>query len=224
MTKFWLEDPSDLFKNLSPIPDSKMNREEKFNALTWFVIYVAIVALLFVYNKSGGGSFGQMKSCQVYYPFMFLISGLLLLALIYFSDKKDDTGGKKEGFSITPTTTSAFVSTTVAPTYAEEWHEPPPEYTVIQEEPVTVPDYTELEPEIYPYSQYVTNINMLPYDQYILKTDTNGTEKEARNFVNDAYTRHDLNFREESMRIYKTSLARRFRSRCADQFSPLQAY
>jgi hypothetical protein len=193
-----------------------MDREERFNAISWLLIYISLLIFIYNYNNK------KVGVCDSYLALIFLVGSLLFVSIFYFtgSDKK------VEGFSVTPGATQPFQSVTVAPTYASEWHEPPFEYTVIQDRvpDFDVPKLTELEPSVYPYSQYVSNVNLLPYDDYVLRVEGDGTEQFARNFVNDATTRHDLAFREESTRIHKLKMARKFRQSCSDTFSPLSSY
>jgi fatty acid desaturase len=69
--KFWLEDFSCLFKQVSFIPDASQNEGERLNSMTWVVIIVALILL----------GFG-IKSWWV-----FLILGLLLTIVLYFGYK-----------------------------------------------------------------------------------------------------------------------------------------
>jgi hypothetical protein len=53
----------------------------------------------------------------------------------------------------------------------------------------------------------------------------NGGPKQAREYVNSAFTRHTLAYRDNLTRLYKKRLARRFRnSNVYDTFSPYSSY
>lgn len=221
-TKFWIDEPVALFSDSSVLPSRNMTQAEKLNALTRLVLLI-----------SGGLYLSGYK-----YWATFLIGGVLVVLLMYCTTGKkpvDDSDNEqtelepdsetlKEGFSIVPTYVGTdFNQTIVSPTFAEEWQIPPPaydEYTQVpyvgdQQDTFEVP----LIPQSYPYGQYLTKTNLLPSDEYYTHMGCGGTQN-AREYVNSSFLRHDLAFRDNMTRIYKKSLARRFRQNTQDTFSP----
>lgn len=148
---------------------------------------------------------------------LFLVVGLILILLLHYTSKK-------EGFTITPTyTTTNFLQTEVAPTYSEEWQNPPPIYNTYEaipevDEPFEEPPFPDR-----PYAQYLTRTNLLPSDEARLKTSLMGSTL-ARTYANSAILRNELAFRDNITRPFKLKLARRFRNSCNDAFSPFNSY
>ena len=208
VVKFWVEDPCVLFRTLEVLPTREMTKEQKLNALTRLVVLVAL-----------GMYFLQYDSW-----FLFLVLGILLLiGLNYVTDMKPYQP-LKEDFSIVPTYSGTDLQqTTVTPTFAEEWHVPPPAYDLYTQVPVPSTFEEPLKPQTYPYGQYLTKTNLLPSDEYVTHTGT-GSHKTAREYVNSSFLRHDLSHRENMMRIYKKKLNRRFRHNCQDTISPYHSY
>ena len=205
-TKFWLDDVSALF--VTPymiLPSSRMTRNEKLNALTRLSIVAAVVMYFF----------------DSEYWLMFLLLAIFLIVLIKFFDKRH------EGFTVTPTYNSTdFMQTTVTPLFSEEWQIPPPVYDLQDDgSPIDETFEVNVDHENYPYGQYLTKTNLLPVDEEtIYKLNKTQGSTDARAFENSMFTRHTLAFREDSSRIFKKSLARRFRQNCNDTYSPYSSY
>lgn len=206
MGMFWTENPCALIQDLTPVPTCDMSKEDRLNALTRLVLLVS----LYLYWKDN-------KQWHV-----FLGAGLAIIILIHYSKP-----GVREGFSVNPTYSGAdYTTTIVAPVYAEEWHEPPPEYELIDTlvEPEEIYGRTRpIDPRRYPYGQYFTNTNLLPSQERDIHEMNLGLTK-TREFINDAYTRRDVAFRDDMMRIHRKKLERRFRHNCNDTFSPYTSY
>lgn len=67
--KFWLEDVSCLFRNFNVLPNCDMGLGARLNALTWLVIVITLILLVF-----GVGNW-----------WLFLLLGLGLVLLLYFA-------------------------------------------------------------------------------------------------------------------------------------------
>lgn len=214
--KFWIEDISELFRNPSKIlPLPSMTKDEKLNALTRLVLLVTVVLYFAEFKK---------------WLYFLLFSLLIIIVLKY-----NCSLSKTEHFTMTPTYTSTdFHQTTVAPLFAEEWHDPPPAYDIYT--PITdakmrafegrMSPTNQMKPQSYPYGQYLTRTNLLPSDEYYTHMLNGGTKK-AREYVNSAFLRNDLAFRDNISRIYKKTVQRRFRHRdsCGyDSYSPFVSY
>jgi len=201
---FWAEDPCALFTSPSVFPTPEMTRDEKLNSVTRLSIIISLVMYAMGYDQW----------------LAFLLIALLVIVLLYCSGKRT-----KEGFAVVPTYQSNdFQQTIVSPTFAEEWHIPPPAYDLM----TNVPDLSDTfeqppMPQSYPYGQYLTRTNLLPHDEYYVHLGCGGA-KSAREFVNSTFLRHDLAFRDNMSRIYKKKLNRRFRHNCNDTFSPFQGF
>ncbi|AYV82178.1 MAG: hypothetical protein Homavirus13_7 [Homavirus sp.] len=81
---FWMNDFSELYKNnnfMKFFPTYNSTRTEQLNALTRFLIYFMILALIF--NKSDG---------WLYLP----ITGIVIIVIAYNINKNDSRGKKKE--------------------------------------------------------------------------------------------------------------------------------
>ena len=219
-TKFWVENPCIIVTDVKVFPTEEMDTNQKLNALTRLSIIIAIVMYLMKYK----------------YWFMFLILALFIIVLLKYvkipasKDSKEDTKKatpEKEHFTIVPTYLGTdFQQTTVTPTFAEEWQIPPPAYDIYTNVPsLNNPNKFEspLQPQSYPYGQYLTNTNLLPSDEYYTHLGCGGSQR-AREYANSAYLRHDLAFRDNISRIYKKKLSRRFRHNCQDVFSPYHSY
>lgn len=210
--KFWAENPCVLVTDMKVFPTAEMSTNEKLNALTRLAIIVAIIMYF-------------MK-----YPHWFVFISIALLVIVLLKYAKPD--GKespetREDFTIVPTYVGTdFQQTTVSPTYSEEWQIPPPAYDIYTQVPhPDNPDTFQapLRPQSYPYGQYLTRTNLLPSDEYYTHLGCGGPQS-AREYVNSTFLRHDLAFRDNMTRIYKKSLARRFRHGCQDSYSPYHSY
>jgi len=209
-TKFWLQDPKVLLsKNKQDyIPSKTQTFNEKLNTITRLVVIAFVI-----------GMFVEVKNI------LLLGVGAILLIVIYQRMYKPVT----EPFTITPTYFSTnFEQTTVAPTYAEEWRIPPPTYD-IQSNVYGPQDTTEhpntiMNPVNYPYGQYLTNTNLLPSDEHAIRMLNPAGYTNAREYANSSFLRNDLARRDNSIRIFKKALARRFRYDTNDAFSPYNSY
>ena len=212
-TKFWIEEPCILFTDLVFLPTAGMTREQKLNALTRLAVAIS----------------GTMYVMEYKYWVQFLSVSVAALVIINYAEKAKEENAKKkqEGFSIVPTRIGDdFHETVVAPIFAEEVRVPPPAYEMESEVDFTdIPFEEPLRPQSYPYGQYLTRTNLLPSDEYLAHMNPTGGAKNAREFANNAFTKHTMAFRENMTRIHKKSLARRFRSNnLNDSFSPFNSY
>jgi Family of unknown function (DUF5762) len=216
LEKFWTEDPCILLSNLKFLPTADMTRDEKLNALTRLTLIVA-----------AGFYFAKYE-----FWFTFLIIAILLIVLLKYAGVKDKSapeGDKeeteKEEFTLTPTYASPDLhTTTLAPLFSEEWQIYPPAYDIYVNDPDPNVTFQEpLNPQMYPYGQYLTRTNLLPSDEYGTHM-LNGGPRQAREYANSAFVRHRLGFQENMTRLYKKKLARRFRNNTQDTFSPFQSY
>lgn len=220
--KYWVQDPCALFTNMQFFPTKSMTKEEKLNALTRLAIVIAIIMYFMDYKQW----------------FTFLVLSVLILTVLQYGTTSTGSGEtippveaedtSKESFTIVPTYMGTdFQQTVVSPTYAEEWQIPPPAYDLYTQVPYPPPNQDTFEqplsPASYPYGQYLTKTNLLPIDEYTTHLLCGGA-RNARSYLNSAFLRHDLAFRENMTRIYKKSLARRFRHQTNDTFSPYQSY
>lgn len=205
---FWANDLSILFKCLTFIPSETMTINQKLNALTRLAILITIA--LFLFQKQLGKKWWLL----------FFMGSIALILLLKVTLKPS----KREGFSITPTYTSTdFQQTTVAPLFSEEWQIPPPVYDIYNNIPPPASFDEPLKPQSYPYGQYLTRTNLLPSDERNIHL-LNGGTKQAREYHNSAFLRHELAQRENISRIYKKSIARRYKHLCNDSFSPYTSY
>ena len=209
--RFWVQDPSALLTRLYVFPTADMSKNEKLNALTRLSLIVT----------------GLMYWLKYEHWFTFLLLAVLIIVLLKYGVKTKENGkghNKKEGFTVTPTYDSTdFQQTTVAPTFAEEWQIPPPSYDIYTSIPAETTFYDPPDPRSYPYGQYLTKTNQLPSDEYNAHVSCGGL-RDAREYINSSFTRHDLAFRDNMTRIFKKSLERAFRHNCNDTFSPYHSY
>ena len=198
---FWLNgDFSVLFTNPKLIPSSKFSLGENLN------IYSRLLFL----------STGFLLISGWEHTALFFLAGMILiLAVAYIK------GGNKQNFTITPTYPSTdFTNITVSPSYSEEWQVNPAgiDYT---DNVVGDPQYEfeePVNPQEKPYGQYLTNTNFLPTDDAYINQI--GTKNGAITYMNSAFLRHDLGFRDNMTRISKLKLKNRFRHNTNDTFSP----
>jgi len=158
------------------------------------------------------------------YAMYFLLLALLLIVVVGCAVKGIGGTGNREGFSLTPTSQDlSFMQTTVAPSFSEEWQVIPPAYDLSTNAGCD-DTFTEiLTPQDYPYSQYLTRTNLLPGDESQTHLMCGGSSG-AREYANSTFLRNDLAFRDNMTRIYKKSLARRFRHTSNDSFSPYSSF
>lgn len=215
-TKFWVEDPCVLVSDVVFFPTANMTRAEKLNALTRLAFAIAVVMYFMKYK----------------YWFNFAVLAALFGVILFYScqpQKDNEQETERENFTVTPTYVGAdFQQTTVAPTFAEEWQVPPPAYDLYTQIPYPGPAAdtfeTPLQPQSYPYGQYLTRTNLLPSDEYYTHLGCGGA-RTAREYVNSTFLRHDLAFRDNMTRIYKKKLNRRFRHTSGnDVVSPYYSY
>jgi len=221
--KFWIESPDVLFMNIRLVPTSSMTKDEKLNVMTRVALVVS----------------GALYFMNYEYWFTFLILSLLVIILLkYGGDAKDKKDGftttadatlagetsLKEDFTLVPTYASPDMNvTTIAPLFSEEWQVYPPAYDIYVNTPPDISFQEPLNPQSYPYGQYLTRTNLLPSDEYATHM-LNGGSKQARSYINSSFTRHTLAFRDNMTKLYKKKLARRFRQNTNDTFSPFSSY
>lgn len=206
MSDFWIKSPCELFKT-ELIPKSSMKLSHKLNILTRITILVSVIAFA--------------VGVETKYWLSFLLLSLLSIIAVYYSKKKSE-----ERFTVVPTYNSNdFHQTTVSPLFAEEWQIPPPAYDLIESEqpPYTPVEFDDMEPQSYPYGQYLTKTNLIPADEYKVRT-MGSSSKQAKDYINSSFLRHDLSFRDNMSRILKLKLAKRFKHNCNDTFSPYNSY
>lgn len=197
--KFWLNgDLSVLTKKWNILPSEGDSIGAKLNAFTRLLILGTIILTIFGWEKT---------------PLMFLAGMIIIISIAY-----RESG--KQGFTITPTYLDSNVNNiTVSPLYAEEWQVNPPsvDYTIS-----SAPDVPEFKvpqnPQERPYGQYLTNTNFLPRDDEYVQAI--GTKNGAISFMNNAFLRNDLAFRDNMTRIQKLKLKSQFRHNSHDTFSP----
>ncbi len=210
--KFWLDDPCVLALNIRIFPLPDMTKNEKLNSLTRLSIIIS----------------GVLYSLQYEYWFTFLTLSILTIVLLkYLGDRNNNAGNgdTKEAFTLVPTYANPdYHTTTVAPLFAEEWQIYPPTYDLYENQPSSDVTFLEpLTPQQYPFGQYLTRTSLLPSDEYGTHM-LNGGPRQAREYVNTSFLRHDMAHREEMTRLYKKSLAKRFRNSTQDTFSPYSSY
>ena len=209
VTKFWLEDPCILFTDICVFPTKEMSKEERLNALTRLALIISLVMYIMEYTNW----------------FTFLVLALLIIFALQYAGSQ--TGAKREEFTVVPTYVGTdFQQTIVSPTFSEEWQVPPPAYDLYTQVPYPNNSNffeTPLKPQSYPYGQYLTKTNLLPSDEYYTHLGC-GSPRTAREYVNSTFLRHDLARRENMTRIFKKSLARRFKHNSNDTFSPYHSY
>lgn len=217
-TKFWLENPCKLISSFAIFPSETMTKAEKLNALTRLAIIIAAVMYFMKYEHT---------------VTFFVIAVLVIIALNYSNENIE--GSKQpspppegaEEFTIVPTYLGTdFQQTVVPPTFAEEWQIPPPAYDLYTQVPYQdAPDTFEqpLQPQSYPYGQYLTRTNLLPSDEYYTHLGCGGA-RTAREYVNSTFLRNDLAFQDNMTKMLKKKLNRRFRHNSQDTFSPYHSY
>ena len=205
--KFWVKKPCALFSSGTIFPTQTGTTDENLNSLTRLAFVIAIIM----------AAFGNKQW------FLFLAAAILILVLL----KYGATQSSPEFFTRTPTYVSDdFHQTVVPPLYAEEWQIPPPAYDIYDSATSNNIDYfpDPLKPQSYPYGQYRTiTSNLTPPDSCVID-QTCGGATPAREYANSYWTRNSLAFRDNMTRIFKKSLARRFRQNCSDTFSPYSSY
>ncbi len=81
--KFWLEDPTVLFRNFQILPTIMMTQTERLNALTRLIIIITILLFLL----------------KISYWFIFLFLGItIVIGLYHHSQQIQNEKGKKEEF------------------------------------------------------------------------------------------------------------------------------
>lgn len=204
--KFWVDDFTVLFTNIQFFPLSSMTKDEKLNALTRLVIIIGIALYMMKYE---------------HYLTFITVSIIVILLLKYGGSIKS-----QEGFSIVPTYANPNVSETiVAPLFSEEWQINPDQKDLYIDTPdIEGNKFLEpLTPQSYPYGMLLSKSNLLPSDEYATHM-LNGGQRQAREYVNGAFLRHELAFRENIGRIYKKKLNRRFQQNTNDTMSPFSSY
>lgn len=205
-TKFWLEDPSQLF-TLQIFPAQGMTKAEKLNSITLLILIISLILYLM----------------GIKWWLIFLLLGLLLVVILQYAPASSKVFPQLEGFSITPTYLSPdFQQTVVAPVFAEEWRIEPPAYDVYTgyvapmqfDEPSNFLNF--------PYGQYLSPTNLLPQDEYYVRQMC--SKRNAREYSNSSFLRNRIAFQENMTRMYKKEQERRFRSTGADAYSPYYSF
>ena len=205
--KFWLQSPCALFGRATVLPARSATVDENLNSLTRLAFVFAV----------------GLAACGIQQWAIFLVAAIAILGLLKWGARPS----APEYFTRTPTYVSDdFHQTVVPPLYAEEWQIPPPAYDIYDSATSNDVEYfpEPLEPQSYPYGQYrtITN-NLTPPDSYVID-QTCGGATPAREYANSYWTRNSLAFRDNMTRVFKKSLARRFRQNCSDTFSPYSSY
>lgn len=207
--KFWAEEPCSFLGDGSIFPTGRKTRAQNLNSLTRLSVIIALLMVAF-----GNPQWG-----------VFLSVAILILVLLYYGGRRNPS--VSEPFTRTPTYVSDdFKQTVVPPLYAEEWQIPPPAYDIYDSAAPEDIDYFPdiLSPQNYPYGQYRTiTSNLTTPDSYVID-QTCGGSAPAREYANSYWTRNSLAFRDNMTRVFKKSLARRFRQNCSDTFSPYSSY
>ena len=205
--KFWLEEPCSLFASVTLLPHASQTVGEQLNSVTRITIIIVAILYLMGYEK------------------WLMVGSIAMASIVVFWLMSRACKKRSEGFSVTPTYLNPnYEQTVVAPTFAEEWQNPPPVYDVFAE---SVDDFEfippKTDPRSYPYGEYLTNMNMLPADEHDMNM-LGGGATQAREYANSAFLRNDLSYRDNIMQIQKLKIARRFRHNCNDVVSPYESY
>jgi hypothetical protein len=240
MSKFWVEQPGVLVEDIAFFPTRDMTLAEKLNAITRLVLVAggvmaarknkmwcafllgALLLIIFAYyhhsrkNNAGPDSVCHPRAggegCDVDAP-----AG---------EAAADSETTRVEGFSVTPTYVGDdFTQTVVPPLFAEEWDVIPPAYDLVEPNPESTAGFAQpLQPQSYPYGQYLTKTNLLPIDQEAIAVNGCGGARSAREYANGAWLRNQLAFQENITRLHKQRIARRFKHNTANTFSPFQSF
>lgn len=208
--KFWVDDPSVLISNLQLLPTQDMSLDQKLNALTRLAIICAVVMYFMEFE---------------YWLVFFITAILIIICLKYLS-----VNSKKEGFTIPPTyVDGAAPMTTVPPLFAEEWQIPPPAYDIYNMSEMENP-WTELAcqsqecltSQPYPiYGQYISDTTVLPSEEEEIK---NRPLRDAQQYMVDARTRDEIDYRNNMTRLYVNKINREYRAGCFDQITPYSSW
>lgn len=221
--RFVFEDPCVLFTRAEFLPNRDMSLNEKLNALIRLALVIAVILFF--------AKFEQL------WWIMLLTVVLIAVVLKYVLHR--------EGFSTHPTyNTGAYESTSVAPAYAGEAQDVPVRTTFDHRYDAPpnpayerLRDYnSQLQPEEYPYAQYITRTNLLPREELYLQMYSapahrgldgrlhRGGQRAARHFANNADLRRRIAQQEDATRMIKKRLNSRFRHRGYDFTSPFVGY
>lgn len=199
--KFWIEDPCILVTDFNIVPMASLSMNERLNALTRLILII-----------TAGMFFYQQKHWLI-----FLLVGMMVVFFIKISSE-----ARKEGFSIPPTyTDGAEPLTTIPPLHAEEWQSPPPiydEYTNIPPYEGRCGTYKEERPI---FGQYVSSNKLFPYQQQEVRNRSLG---DAQLYMNDEFTKYELQHRNDMIRNYVNKMDRLYRHGCYDAISPTNSY
>lgn len=211
--KFWMRQPSILFKEFCIFPCRDNSFVQNMNCISTLTVVIGAVLLLFGFQPN--------------YVVLGVFIVLVLIAAFVNLRFKNKEGFAKTGHYLD----DDFIQTNVTPLYAEEWHLDPPAYELVTAVADDGRDFTEpvygkkygMEPPLAPYRQYLTRTNLLPSDEAEVSLFSGGATG-ARTFANDAFLRHDLSHRENTMRMYKKINNRRYRSLGYDTISPFTSF
>lgn len=212
--KFWLSQPDVLIKQFCVFPSPKNTFNKNMNCITTVIVLIGIILLFF--------------KIQVMYVILAMLISILCIAIFTKMHNKR----RKEGFARDPHyLDDDFIQTNVTPLVAEEWHFNPPAYELVSQISGDGRDFTEpvfgkkqyMEPPLVPYRQYLTRTNLLPGDEAEINLFDGGVTG-ARTYMNDAFTRHALSFKENMSRLYKKSNNRRYRMNNYEVISPYTSF
>ena len=224
MTKFWTEDLCALFTSLQIFPSEEQSTAEKLNAITRLALLLSVVLLVI----------------GVDWWLYFLLTSVLVIVIIKYATGGSEQTNEREGFARVPRYEDPYMSTTtVDPVFSEEWSLQEPEFSLLDNAPVSEYE-SKIDPSTgcgsgdcdfedpvnsssYPYGQYLTRTNLLPSDERATHS-LNGGQTQARSFANSAWLRHDLAHREDLTSTYKRTLARRFRHSSGGVYTPYAKY
>ncbi len=130
-----------------------------------------------------------------------------------------------ENFSVDPRSLTKFRHLTVSPMFAYEWHVIPPAYDLYYAKPPKNQELKDLstDPQSYPYGQYHSITNLIPYQEKKVHLFCNG-KSNAIGYINSEFTAHDIANRENIQHIPKLILKNRYRHDCYDTFSPFNSF
>jgi hypothetical protein len=115
--------------------------------------------------------------------------------------------------------------TVSAPLYTEQWHIRPPiydQYNVLPLPPKEKINKID-DPRKYPYGQLLSDTNLLPGDETKINLWCD-KEPIAIAYMNNNFTRQDVEFRDEMMRILKRKQTIRYKNNCYNTFAPYNTF
>lgn len=209
MGDFWLKDWCQLFSSYDILPLKRMSVNEKLNSFTRLVLLTTLV--LYIMDQK--------------YWLYILIGGLAVVFAIKCASEQ-----KREGFSLNPTYAEGSTPmTTVPPLFAEEWQIPPPAYDTYSWEGVISPSseracesQSQLKDYSYPIvNEYITDSTLLPFEEETIK---NRPLKDVGMYMSDAYSRDQMDFRNDMTKIYNNKINREYKHGCNQNITPFNSW